>query len=187
MAYEGLFPLMLAPQRQQSQLVTLMIPSMVPGLSQSARSVASGVTALTAVTDAENQKVVAVTQAVEATAQVSTRPAKTLSDADLTSRPQLAAAVQASPNLRAHIDATAVQIGNHTQALIDQVDMRTKTALDQTVDALKTVAPAGKFAGTDLEQFAEVARAIVERNATGDILKAADVAAFETKFKAKAP
>jgi hypothetical protein len=186
MAYEYFIPLVLAPQRQQSQLVTLMIPAMVPGLSPSARSVAMGVTAQTAVADAENRTVAAVNQAVEATTQVSGRPTRALSDADLSSRPNLAAAVQASPNLRARIDAAATEIGVRTQGLIDEEGARRSAALDEAVEALKEVVPAAKVDADRLEGFPEVARAIVARGATEDIVKAGDVDAFKTKFAAGA-
>jgi hypothetical protein len=175
MAYEGFIPLVMAPQRQQSQLVALMIPAMVPGLSSTARSVAMGVTATTAVADAENRTVAAVSQAVDATTQVSGRPTKALSDADISSRPNLAAAVEASPSLRARIDAAADEIGA-------RIDEAASAALDQAVDALKKVVPTAKFNGDDLGQFRDLAHAIVSRGATDAIVKAADVDDFNKTF-----
>jgi hypothetical protein len=120
MANEALFaavPIFTAPDRHRNDLISLMLPAMIPNLATSARVVAMGVTAQGVAFDAERRTVAVAAQAIEATRQLAETADKTeLSDAELSSRPALASLVKFSPDLKLHIEGNARAIKENLES-----------------------------------------------------------------------
>lgn len=137
MSIAGLFSIVLADERHRSDMVSLMIPALVPGIRPEARMAVAGMTAQTAVVNAEQRAVVVATQALEAASELSTEPGKPLSDEVLAGRPALAIAVRAVPDLKNRVEAAATTVTDNRTQLLNQAVVALGTALKDPLTEAK--------------------------------------------------
>jgi hypothetical protein len=171
MVYEAFIPVALAEERHRTDMVSLMLPAMVPNLTPTSRAVAMGVTAQNAVQDSERKAVGLAGQAVETATEVGGRDKPTLTDADLNARPALAAAVRAAPQLRAQIESAGAAIAR-------QARTKVTATLDQAAGAIVAVAESGgPIAADKLDQFPDIRDALHDRNVLDKVVLPAATAA----------